>query len=140
MKTHPNQHSDATGDPDFNFGALANVMRKTRIDMGVEIKINLKQLRQDKDSKKTESHYAVGTIDYPTGNAGILIYIKSSITRKKVPEDLLAYRRQHKTFPDESTADQFFDEAQFESYRELGYVIGRKVFSENNSQKPLSTN
>lgn len=131
--------SDATGDPDFNFGALANVMRKTRIDMGVEIKIDLEQLRQDEDSEETALHYAVGTIEYPDAPKGILVYIKSSITGDE-SEDLLAYRRKYPTFPDQSTADQFFDEAQFESYRELGYLIGKEVFSENNSQKPLSTN
>jgi hypothetical protein len=38
------------------------------------------------------------------------------------------YAARHDTFPNESTGDQFFDENQFESYRELGRHIGRKVF------------
>lgn len=120
--------SDAAADPDFNFGDLANTMRKVRIDMGVEIAIDLKQLRQDTNAKNTKAHCAVGTIDYPDAPKGILVYIKSSITGDET-EDLLAYRRKYPTFPDQSTADQFFDEAQFESYRELGYTIGREVFS-----------
>ena len=120
--------SDAGADPNFNFGDLANLIRKVRIDLGVKIKINLKKLRQDKHSKNTANHFAVGTIEYPDVEEGVLIYIKSSIIGDE-PEDLLAYRRKNPTFPDESTADQFFDEAQFESYRELGYLTGKQVFS-----------
>ena len=120
--------SDAGADPNFNFGDLANLIRKVRIDLGVKIKINLKKLRQDKYSKKTANHFAIGTIEYPDGVKGALIYIKSSIIGNE-PEDLLAYRRKNPSFPDETTADQFFDEAQFEPYRELGYLTGKQVFS-----------
>jgi len=41
----------------------------------------------------------------------------------------LTYGRQNKDFPNETTSDQFFDEAQFESYRKLGDLIGDAVFS-----------
>ena len=34
------------------------------------------------------------------------------------------YYDQHQTFPHQSTADQWFDELQFESYRALGEYIG----------------
>ena len=36
---------------------------------------------------------------------------------------LLGYKGANRDFPDQSTADQFFDEEQFEAYRELGYEI-----------------
>ena len=52
-------------------------MRKARIDMGVEIKIDLTKLRQNPATGKTTKHYAVGTIEYPTGEEGII--------RSKVP-------------------------------------------------------
>ncbi len=120
--------SDAGADPNFDFGDLANLIRKVRIDMGVEINIDLTTLRQKPNSKDTTEHFALGTIEYPDNTKGLLIYIKSSLTGKE-SEDLLAYRRRNVTFPDQTTADQFFDEAQFESYRELGYLIGREVFS-----------
>jgi hypothetical protein len=120
--------SDSAADPKFNFGDLANLIRRARIDLGIEIKIDLDELRQDKDTKNTTKHFAVGTIEYPDGSEGVLIYIKTSVTGDE-PEDLLAYRRNNRTFPDETTADQFFDEAQFESYRELGYLTGGEVFS-----------
>jgi len=44
------------------------------------------------------------------------------------PLDVLEYRQQHRAFPQESTVDQFFDEAQWESYRALGEHIGAQLF------------
>jgi len=35
--------------------------------------------------------------------------------------DIREYNLRNPKFPQESTGDQFFDEAQFESYRKLGY-------------------
>jgi hypothetical protein len=45
----------------------------------------------------------------------------------KFGEDILSYRVQHPEFPHEPITDQWFTEAQFESYRQLGYLIGLKV-------------
>lgn len=50
---------------------------------------------------------------------GNMLYIKPTIA-ENVPRDVLAYRETHSVFPDQSTADQWFDESQFESYRRLG--------------------
>ena len=33
------------------------------------------------------------------------------------------------SFPHQSTAEQFFTEAQFEAYRALGYQIGDRLFA-----------
>ncbi len=37
--------------------------------------------------------------------------------------------RHDPTFPHQTTADQFFDETQFESYRTLGLHVALQVFS-----------
>ncbi len=37
--------------------------------------------------------------------------------------DIYSYWRANPDFPDEPTSEQFFDEAQFEAYRALGYEI-----------------
>ena len=42
--------------------------------------------------------------------------------------DVLEYHRAHPNFPHEPTSDQFFDEAQWESYRKLGEHIARRLF------------
>jgi hypothetical protein len=123
--------SDATADPSFSMNDLANVIRKARIDLGVNVKINLSDLRPDPKTMRTKKNYAVGDIFYPSKNPketkGKFIYIKSTITGNE-PEDLLAYRREHKSFPDQTTGDQFFDEAQFESYRKLGEETALNAF------------
>jgi len=38
------------------------------------------------------------------------------------------YASVHPSFPQEPTADQFFDEAQWESYRALGDHQARRIF------------
>jgi hypothetical protein len=41
--------------------------------------------------------------------------------------DIRQYADAHEKFPHESTADQFFDENQFEAYRHLGYKVAAKM-------------
>ena len=50
---------------------------------------------------------------------GVLIYIKPAFYATE-PLDVLNYANSHAAFPHETTADQFFRESQFESYRALG--------------------
>jgi len=44
------------------------------------------------------------------------------------PLDVLEYRQQNRAFPQEPTADQFVDDAQWESYQALGEHIGTLLF------------
>ncbi|MFQ5737555.1 MAG: patatin-like phospholipase family protein [Acidobacteriota bacterium] len=120
---------DAEADPDMTFGALATLIRFARIDMGIEIEINLDDLRKD-ESGNSRRHCALGTIRYPEGAAeevGYLLYIKSSV-RGDENEYIREYRSKHPQFPHQTTADQFFDEAQFEAYRALGYQAAKSIF------------
>lgn len=57
----------------------------------------------------------------------LLLVVKPSLTGEE-PLDILEYHAQHPAFPQESTLDQFFDEAQWESYRKLGSHIGDRLF------------
>lgn len=45
-----------------------------------------------------------------------------------VSPDVQNYALINTSFPNQPTVDQFFDEAQFESYRQLGLSIGQQVF------------
>ncbi len=120
---------DAGEDPTYSCVDLARVVEKCRVDFGAVIKINPGELRPsaplfpgDEKLRESTSMYSVGTIHYAHGHPGRLIYIKPCLNRKLLPQDVLAYARTAITFPHLSTADQFFDETQFESYRALGYV------------------
>ena len=81
------------------------------------------------DLRRAASHAAVARVRYPDpdGFEGRLVYIKPGVTGDE-PIDLREYGRHHPTFPQQSAADQFFDEAQWESYRKLGEHIGDGVF------------
>lgn len=46
------------------------------------------------------------------------------------PLDLQQFRNLHPSFPDEPITNQFFDARQVESYRQLGYHVGRIVCSQ----------
>ncbi|MEM7025892.1 MAG: hypothetical protein AAF637_25415, partial [Pseudomonadota bacterium] len=48
--------------------------------------------------------------------------------------ELLGYRSANPAFPDQSTADQFFDEEQFEAYRELGFRIAEAMMQDDRAQ------
>ena len=74
-------------------------------------------------------HYAIGEIVYP-GQApkGVLLYIKSSLTNDE-PSDVLGMKAQDTAFPHDTTANQFFNESMFESYRALGEHMLDFVFT-----------
>lgn len=117
---------DGEEDPERRFGGLLQLMRFARIDLGVEVRIELDALRPGADGHST-AHWALGEIDYGQGQLGHLIYLKSSITGDE-EEYVRDYGRSHPSFPQESSADQFFTEAQFEAYRALGEHMAKGVF------------
>jgi hypothetical protein len=86
-----------------------------------------------KDHTVGEIHYGPDPKDW-----GTLIYIKSSLPiddpKAPLPARLAAgvrsYAELHPDFPHQSTADQWFDEVQFEAYRSLGEYIGTAAAGE----------
>ncbi len=126
--------SDAEADPMMQFGSLAALLRYARVDLGIEIDIQLDDLRLPVPGAPGWQHCAIGTIRYPAegdlpAEQGLLLYIKASVTGDE-SSMVGQYRAASPSFPHESTSDQFFNEAQFESYRELGEHIARSVFDE----------
>jgi hypothetical protein len=65
-----------------------------------------------------------------------LLYIKPTLKGTE-PRDVLEYKKSHPTFPHQSTADQFFDEPQFESYRILGSHIMDQLCGPGTEQRSL---
>jgi GNAT superfamily N-acetyltransferase len=114
--------SDCGADPQVAFDDFGNAVRRIREDFGVEIDLDLSPLKPNA-ARLSKQHVAVGTISYdPRGDrkdAGILIYLKPTLTGDE-PCDITQYRTRNEDFPHESTGDQFYDEAQWESYRRLG--------------------
>ncbi len=136
---------DSEADPNLTFESLGGAIRKCRMDFGVEIDLDPKQIRPTSGFSRT--HCAVGSVTYPeiTSAAGELdlcgrdaarssgptqgwiLYLKASLTGDE-PEDVTQYHAEHPAFPHESTMNQFFTESQFESYRRLGLHAVESAF------------
>lgn len=120
---------DADADAGYTFDNLGNAIRKIRIDLGIPIDFpSFPTLAKLADGGHT-TYCAVGKIHYDSEDScaqdGNLIYVKPTM-RGDEPADVASYEREHRDFPHESTADQWFTESQFESYRALGeYEIMR---------------
>ena len=78
-------------------------------------------------SRVSRAHAALATIAYGDSmTRSWLVYVKATLMGDE-PEDVCHYHRAHPAFPQETTNDQFFDEAQWESYRRLGLHVGHRV-------------
>jgi len=132
---------DAGCDPGFQFADLGYAMERCRVDFGVDIrfadpKLDLRHLLPVPTGESpfrrlfpmAERGVAIARIRYPAcqgrdaSDVGYLIYVKTTLV-EGLPADIYAYKQGDPSFPDQSTADQWFDEAQFEAYRELGYAL-----------------
>jgi len=111
--------TDCGADPAGRFEDVANAIRRCRVDLGAAIEIDLAPLRRADGSGWTAAHHAIGTIAYDNGSTGTLIVLKPTLN-DRVPAEVLAYAAKNRSFPQQSTADQWFNEDQFESYRRLG--------------------
>jgi hypothetical protein len=129
--------SDAGSDPECSFADLGESVRKIRVDFGIPIDFDRMNLysRSQIDAAKLQGHNcAIGRIRYSavdgsTAPDGIIVYIKPACYGDE-PRDIYEYFKRSETFPHESTADQFFSESQFESYRMLGAHTMEKLCAE----------
>ncbi|RFZ84191.1 patatin-like phospholipase family protein [Mucilaginibacter terrenus] len=122
---------DGEQDSKANCEGLANAIRRCRIDFGVEIEIDTTKItKKAKDTGFSLAHAVTGKIHYPgVTDVGELIYVKTTLTEDNAT-DVREYYMSNPEFPQESTGDQFFNEAQFESYRKLGYLsIDKSMFA-----------
>jgi len=125
---------DGGADADFSFSDFQTTIRRIEDDFGARVKTvkgaspdNIVPIEQEdsvypKDGKFAEQGHMIANITYSDGSKGILIYLKTTLI-KSVSFKVKGYAARNPEFPDQSTADQFFDEVQFEAYRELGYRI-----------------
>jgi hypothetical protein len=136
---------DASCDEKCELSDLGNAIRKIRIDLGIPIEFEQPfGIRSRSAMARTDVHdeyYAVATIRYsavdaPSGASvspadydGTLIYVKPAFYGRE-PRDVFNYATESSAFPHESTADQFFSETQFESYRALGHWVAKSILRE----------
>jgi len=111
---------DSGCDADFTYEDLGNALRKIRIDLRIPITFDEDSSSPLRERKK---RCALATIHYSAvdqnSRDGQLLYIKPMFLGHESP-DVASYHASHPEFPHQSTAEQWFDESQTESYRMLG--------------------
>lgn len=120
--------SDASTDADYSFGSLAMSIRQIRVDLGVPIDMQDFSIFHQSEDRRGK-YCSIGKIRYSCVDGasadesdGVLIYIKAALIGGE-PRDVLNYSKESGDFPQEVIVDQWFSEAQFESYRALGSHI-----------------
>jgi predicted acylesterase/phospholipase RssA len=134
---------DCGADPRLGFDDIGVAIRRCRIDFGTEIDLRIDDfVARARATETARTHVVRGTIRYQADHLrmlrldadeaaqrGVILWIKPSVTALNAV-DVRQYHRAHSDFPQQSTADQWYDESQFESYRRLGYESARKVFDD----------
>jgi Patatin-like phospholipase len=129
---------DGGADPEFSFSDLQTMVQRVDVDFGAVLNI-LDSESPDQMLPKTPENpeYPEGAgfakqgfmlikVSYADSQVGWIIYMKTTLI-EDVSFKVKGYKAQHSDFPDQSTADQFFDEVQFQAYRELGYAIAEEM-------------
>jgi hypothetical protein len=113
---------------------LNRLQRLVAIDFGYRIDFDASDLKL-KDSFSSnygvlvKIDYAPAVDDVEKKQLGWMLYIKLAMLGTE-SNYVLDYRRENPKFPHQTTANQFFDEAQFEAYRKLGESAARSFLPE----------
>ncbi len=139
--------ADCGADPKYEFQDLENLIRKARIDFDAEIELYTDTEAQEQfghfdadlcvlaPEQMLDNHSRRGVLlaricyhrsEPARQKLGTLLIVKPNL-HEALDTDVLAYARRNSAFPQQSTADQFFDEAQWESYHRLGEDFGRAL-------------
>ena len=136
------------------FQDLGEAIRRCRIDFGAEIDLNLDPFTKS-ESHETASCFAVGKIKFSqehlrnlaasngthgehlgTDQHGIIVYFKPSVIGNATA-DVRQYAIENNFFPQQPTTNQWFGEAQFESYRRLGQACAQSAFGHFRSEREV---
>jgi hypothetical protein len=135
---------DCGADPRPCFADLGDAIRRCRIDFRTEITLSVDDFIRTEDPRLSQAHFVVGQVLYDkehlrqlgwgeVGDAdartGVIVWIKPSLL-KQDPAEVRQYSLENNVFPQQSTSDQWFDEAQFESYRRLGAECAKAAMSD----------
>lgn len=130
--------ADCGADPSYLFADLESLVRKAKIDFDANIEfldsetVNEAALASILGTPETISPepgsrwLVLGRIHYSDDIIGTLLLVKPR-RLEAIPFDMLAYADRNPDFPQQSTGDQFFDEAQWESYHQLGVLLGQQI-------------
>jgi hypothetical protein len=145
-------YCDNGEDVGYHFDDLENLVRKARLDIGVSLEVATPgevlatlgigaariflngQVGDWRERARSRDHtdpaFALLLLvrNAACEQVGTIVLLKPSLFGA-LPADVWGYAEQHPDFPHESTADQFFTEAQWESYRKLGFMMMQQLLT-----------
>ena len=130
---------DCGADPSYRFEDLENLIRRARIDLQTRIRFLVPKAvpvqapfsrfgtLDDLAAANSTACIAIARIEYPDrAEPAHLMLVKPNIW-PQLPPDVANYHAANPAFPQQTTLDQFFDEAQWESYYALGCALGSET-------------
>jgi len=126
---------DASGGQ--TFAELGDAIALARSELGVEVDIDPTPLMVEGDPPAAKVAVVEGTISYPTGETGRIVYARN-VVAPGTPWDVLAHQRKDPHFPHDSTADQLYTDQKFEAYRALGERAGKKALEVMHAVTPFA--
>jgi len=141
---------DASGDKADTWSTLGGAMALARTDAGVEIDLDPSSMTKDEhDLDPSQAHelapgqvvrpYAHGRFHRLEPVPGLPdegdIWVCKLGWWTGAPWDVLAYARQHPSYPCDSTLEQLYDASEFEAYHQLGAAAVQDAAE--NCQPPL---
>ncbi|HZY18784.1 MAG TPA: patatin-like phospholipase family protein [Ramlibacter sp.] len=133
--------ADCGADPDHLLGDLENLARKALIDHATRIEFldpadllvpeAAPLLRRAGTPAQLAAGlpgrcFALAALRYDDHPPGLLVVVKPA-RLPDMPLELERYAAREAVFPQQSTGDQFFDEAQWEAYHQLGWIEGLQL-------------
>ena len=120
--------ASGVGQHQADYGALGEAIALARSELGVEIEFDEdpKELEPDEKTHLAAKDMVKGTIRYPDGPDGVLIYVRNAMTAR-APWDARAHQIEDPRFPHNSTVDQLYTDQKFEAYRVLGQRAGEEA-------------
>ena len=128
---------DASGDRADTWSTLGGSIALARSDAGVSITLDPTTMIKGGTGLKPGQvvhPWAYGTFSRAAGHPGLPgegdIWVCKLGWWTEAPWDVLAYARDHSTYPCDSTLEQLYDAGEFEAYHELGEAAVRAAAKE----------
>lgn len=119
---------DASADPEDTFRALGDAIATARIDLGVEIDLELSGLIRGKEQPTAKAAWTTGTATWPDG-ATAAVHLVKVVMVDGLPWDTTSYKLANPEFPLTSTGRQLYGEFDLEAYRVLGRELTERLLT-----------